>query len=611
MFASGWTERSLSHARCIPEECAVDIKADDTGHFHAAYISGTCSSSPLGKICDYNMVYGTDLTGSWTEQNIEDLGVSDSVLWNADAGKGSISIDLDSRGKAHVGYIIFDVNSFEPKLRYATNSSGSWQIETIAGGAQLASNCSIAIDLADQAYICYYDKSDEAVKVARGNFGDWQFETLENGLGLNGGKPDMKKDSSGNMHISYYNCNKQSLYYATNKTPKPAIAVEPESLDFVAKKNTTSKKIVTVNNNGNADLVIGSVVVKGPDADKFSIDNYCKSPVAPGDFCTINVTFDTSNASRFFTNLEISSNDPQNSVMTIPISAFCYTLGQGDLGCKTQEVDFGQSYPGQTSEWIGLLIKNIGTGTLNIIAIGVDDSNFSCSKIPTPFSLSPSEFFKCDVRFHPSGPGSYSGIFNVSAGPSPSAIVNVLLLGECVDQPQPQIVVVPQKHDFGKVNITRSSPLDIMISNLGRSNLVITELAVKDQKNFSIDPNAGSSPLGTTPPFVILPEKTRTMQAIFNPLAIGSYSEELKIVSNDPVTYKIYIPLTGTAYLWKDADLNVDGFVDFVDLALLGEYWLDQPPDGRYDLSPEEGDNFIDIKDLDVLTQNWLEVLSF
>ena len=59
----------------------------------------------------------------------------------------------------------------------------------------------------------------------------------------------------------------------------------------------------------------------------------------------------------------------------------------------------------------------------------------------------------------------------------------------------------------------------------------------------------------------------------------------------------------GFGYLW--ADLNTDCVVDFNDLVLLAENWLDCDPGYKYDLF-EDADNIVNASDFAVFADEWL-----
>lgn len=55
------------------------------------------------------------------------------------------------------------------------------------------------------------------------------------------------------------------------------------------------------------------------------------------------------------------------------------------------------------------------------------------------------------------------------------------------------------------------------------------------------------------------------------------------------------------------ADLNCDSHVDFTDVAILANQWLQPPGYPSADIAPENGDNIVNINDLKALCDNWLE----
>jgi hypothetical protein len=56
----------------------------------------------------------------------------------------------------------------------------------------------------------------------------------------------------------------------------------------------------------------------------------------------------------------------------------------------------------------------------------------------------------------------------------------------------------------------------------------------------------------------------------------------------------------------KKADLNEDGIVNFVDFAVLGGQWRQEPGLPSADIAPPEGDGAVDLEDLYLMAQEWL-----
>ena len=100
----------------------------------------------------------------------------------------------------------------------------------------------------------------------------------------------------------------------------PAISVSPASLKFgYVSVNRYSSKKVTVTNNGNAPLDIQSVTIGGTNANQFSETHGCNQ-LAPGGSCTIMVTFSPTTTGTKSAALQIYSNDPARSSVSVPMS---------------------------------------------------------------------------------------------------------------------------------------------------------------------------------------------------------------------------------------------------------------------------------------------------
>lgn len=75
---------------------------------------------------------------------------------------------------------------------------------------------------------------------------------------------------------------------------------------------------------------------------------------------------------------------------------------------------------------------------------------------------------------------------------------------------------------------------------------------------------------------------------------------------DDEMTFEIFMELSRLGYAQWDIDR--DGIVNFEDLAILGDQWLQTPGSPSADIAPPvEGDNIVDLLDLAVLVEHWLE----
>jgi len=142
-------------------------------------------------ICYYDatndhLKYATNSSGTWETEDADDTG---------QVGMHS-SIAMDSSNKVHISYL--GVGG----LAYATNAAGSWEIEEVAPGQAVGEYSSITLDSDGFVHISYYDATDSELKYATNASGDWVSVTVDEtgGVCLHS---SIALDSSGSVHISY------------------------------------------------------------------------------------------------------------------------------------------------------------------------------------------------------------------------------------------------------------------------------------------------------------------------------------------------------------------------------------------------------------------------
>ncbi len=191
--SAAWSSAVEDVGAALPSGGArnTSLALDSSGRPHILYFNGS------------NLKHATKGTGDWTK----------SVIDNGTDVAGGASIALDSSGKAHVSY-----SSKAMTLKYATNASGSWAIDTVDAELVGTYSC-IAIGSAGEAHISYYDYSKGTLngnlKYATNASGSWVATVVDNSscVGL---FTSIALDSAGKAHISYYGGPDKSLKYATN-----------------------------------------------------------------------------------------------------------------------------------------------------------------------------------------------------------------------------------------------------------------------------------------------------------------------------------------------------------------------------------------------------------
>lgn len=168
------------------------IAFDSIGHIHISYCDRSYNNN-TGSY-DYKLCYATNASGSWAIYTIDEL-----------YGESS-AIAIDSNDKVHIIY--------SPPLTYATNVSGIWETSNIGSG----SKCSIALDSNDRVHLSY--GSSYSVHYLNNINGTWNGLQIDE-IGTNGSYyVPICIDSHDNVHIcycvGYVDENNEDLKYATN-----------------------------------------------------------------------------------------------------------------------------------------------------------------------------------------------------------------------------------------------------------------------------------------------------------------------------------------------------------------------------------------------------------
>jgi hypothetical protein len=149
--------------------------------------------------------------GGWTTLN---TGVVDATV--SLAGTPLTGIKVAPNGHIHTVYS----DRANSRIRYAvsTDNGASWTVSTAITGVSfhptvLDAQPSIDVDNANNVHISFYDHTDESLYYARLVGAEWQKELVASD-GINGQYSSIKVDSSGTIHISYFNGNKADLMYA-------------------------------------------------------------------------------------------------------------------------------------------------------------------------------------------------------------------------------------------------------------------------------------------------------------------------------------------------------------------------------------------------------------
>jgi hypothetical protein len=219
----------------------------------------------------------------------------------------------------------------------------------------------------------------------------------------------------------------------------PEITVTPTALDFgnVALGVTSQNQIVTVKNDGTANLTLGAISVGGTNANQFSkaADNCSKKTLTPGATCTVAARFRPTSDGLKTAGLNIPSNDPDENPFTVSLSGTGGSGGGGtpDVAVTPTALDFGSVAVGTRSAVQTVTVRNEGTASLTLGAVTFGGANADqflkpddkCSKK----TLAAGASCIVSVRFRPTSSGAKAADLVIPSNDPDENAVNVALTG--------------------------------------------------------------------------------------------------------------------------------------------------------------------------------------
>jgi hypothetical protein len=209
-YYDGSTNYDLKYARKLPGGSWTNEQVDTTGNT-GWYSSIAIDSSNVIHITYYDQSLG-DLehasrdaasTGSWTLESIES-GTSEDGIY------GSMAISAD--GTLHVGY--YEKTGTSQGLRHASKSGASWAKETVEITPDIGQHSSIVTDSTGAVHIAYYDAMNKDLKYAtKPSGGSWSIFTIDSS-GDVGQYTSIVVNSTGAVHVSYYDVTNVDLKHA-------------------------------------------------------------------------------------------------------------------------------------------------------------------------------------------------------------------------------------------------------------------------------------------------------------------------------------------------------------------------------------------------------------
>ncbi len=218
-------------------------------------------------------------------------------------------------------------------------------------------------------------------------------------------------------------------------TPEPDINVLPTSLDFGdVEENTTSDMIVTVSNVGTVDLNVSALNIT---AGEFTVVSPATAfVVSSGSSQDVTVRFSPTSVGAQAGDLEISSDDPDEGLVTVPLTGNGTTPppNEPDINVTPTSLNFGQVVVGNTADQI-ITVENDGLQTLTVSDLTMTNGAFTVVSPATPFDVVAGGSQDVTVRFSPASESVENGDLDITSNDPDEGLVTVSLTGEGVLTP--------------------------------------------------------------------------------------------------------------------------------------------------------------------------------
>lgn len=324
-------------------------------------------------------------------------------------------------------------------------------------------------------------------------------------------------------------------FLVLSRTPRASVDVTSLSFGDQRVAQTSASQAITVSNEGDGPLSVASVSVEGADAADFAASG-CAGAVAPGNSCTIDVTFTPSDAGARAGAVRIATDAPGGDL----IVAVDGTGIGPSLSLSATNVDLGTTRVGATSAPQTVTVTNTGTDTLTLGARTISTGNasdFSIASDTCGTTLAPSASCEVGVEFSPTVAGARASDLAIDSD-APSAPHHVTLAGMAT---QPIASPEPASVSFGNVSVGATTPaLTVQIRNSGTAPLAVSGVTLggANAAEFGIDSEtctAGTVAVG----------ETCAIDVTFSPSAGGARAATLR-VANDGPTDPVDVALSGS-----------------------------------------------------------------
>ena len=470
-----------------------------------------------GNVYFSDVINNRVLKESWTHGSYSQL----TVVADGFNNPGDVAVDGD--GNVYV----LDVGN--SRVVKETLSNGTYTDSTIIDS--LNSPRSLAIDRLGNLYITLDEVSpptDPAViklTLVNGSYQPGTIAAEDDG--------DLDVDVTGNV--------------VTGNTETGAMALldvaDAQPLQFkstaVGTKSSDSPQIVTIVNNGNADLIFSAPASGSNPAitSGFTLDSSSTCPilstssstatVAAGASCTLAVNFIPVQSGANHGTLTLTDNhlNAPGSTQVIPLNGNATGTATVSATLTPAPYDYGSVNVGASATQV-FTLTNTGTASITIASASLPNPVFTISSSNCTTTLAAGRACTYTVAFAPTAAGAQTTVFSVGYA-STSVTASLSGTGVVATTSAPQAALTPATADFGSVTAgSTSAAQTFKLSNAGTAALPITSIGLTGM-------NAGSFAVtGGTCGTSLAAGGSCTITVMFSPAAAGSFSASLSVTDS-------------------------------------------------------------------------------
>ncbi|MCP5008946.1 MAG: choice-of-anchor D domain-containing protein, partial [Aestuariibacter sp.] len=242
-----------------------------------------------------------------------------------------------------------------------------------------------------------------------------------------------------------------------------------------------------------------------------------------------------------------------------------------EISVSPVSLTYGDVVSGTTSD-LTVTISNLGTADLTVSSLTTTDAAFSVVSPTAPVTIPASGNEVVTVRFSATAVTAYSGNLDIASDDADEPTVSVALSGNGVATPptDPDISLSTTSLAFGTVVVGNSSDQIVSVSNVGASDLTVSDLATTNGVFTIVSPAT---------PFTVGASAATDVTVRFTPTAAGAASGDLNITSDDPDEGVVSVALSGTGSVpTGDTYSNVTSIVGMTTTVTPHASICDKPP---------------------------------